>query len=55
MQAEILSDWHPEDLQPTMEYLSFSFFRELRLMWRYRFLYRELVPLLRADPILKRR
>jgi len=55
MQAEIISDWRPEDLKPTMEYLSFSFFRELRLMWRYRFLYRELVPLLRADPILKRR
>jgi AcrR family transcriptional regulator len=42
MHDEIQSDWHTEDLKPTMEYLSFSFFREL-------------VPLLRADPILQRR
>lgn len=55
MHDEITSSWRPEELQPTMEYLSFSFFRELRLMWRYRFFYRELVPLLRADPILRRR
>ncbi len=55
MHDEIVSSWRTEDLKPTMEYLSFSFFRELRLMWRYRFLYRELVPLLRADPILRRR
>jgi AcrR family transcriptional regulator len=55
MHDEITSSWRSEDLKPTMEWLSFSFFRELRLMWRYRFLYRELVPLLRADPILRRR
>jgi AcrR family transcriptional regulator len=53
MNEEIESRWNNEG-PPSMEQLSFLFFRELRLMWRYRFFYRELVPLLRDDPELRR-
>jgi AcrR family transcriptional regulator len=55
MVDEIDSHWKDDPVPPSMEQLSFFFFRELRLMWRYRFFYRELVPLLRDDPVLRRR
>ncbi len=53
MTGEIDSRWKDDPVNPSMEHLSFLFFRELRLMWRYRFFYRELVPLLRDDAVLR--
>jgi AcrR family transcriptional regulator len=53
MSNEIYSSW--SDLQPSIDNLSILFVREWRLMWRYRFFYRELVPLLRQDPDLRSR
>lgn len=51
--AEIRTDWHSDDEHPTIEHMAIMFRRQLLLIWRYRFFYRELIPLLAADEHLK--
>jgi AcrR family transcriptional regulator len=55
MSDEVHSSWRDDFGAPSLDQLAFMFYRELRLMWRYRFFYRELVQLLRDDDVLRRR
>lgn len=53
IRKEMLADWFEDHLHPTMEYMQFMFMRQIKMIWRYRFFYRELTPLLQKDPHLK--
>lgn len=46
---EVLSNWEGDDKQPTLKHMAEMFVRQLDYVWRYRFLYREMVSLIRAD------
>ena len=50
--SEVRNDWHKEDC-PTCAYMATMFSRQLRLIWNYRFFYRELIPILNADEHLR--
>ena len=50
---EMGESWMDDHFHPTMEYMHFMFSRQIKLIWRYRFLYRELNSLLRNDTYLK--
>jgi AcrR family transcriptional regulator len=52
---EMNSAWYEDHRNPTMEHMAFMFVRQLRLIWRYRFFYREIIPLLRESKLLQRR
>lgn len=52
---EMNRGWYDDHLNPTMEHMAHMFVRQLRLNWRYRFFYRELIPLLRDSKLLQRR
>ena len=41
--------------QPTLEHMAAMFVRQLQLILKYRFFYREMADLLRQDPLLRRR
>src|SRR5580700_3365122 len=52
---EMDSDWYQDHLAPTLEHMAAMFVRQLQLILKYRFFYRELADLLRQDPQLRRR
>jgi AcrR family transcriptional regulator len=53
--AEMNSGWYLDHLTPTVPHTIRMFDRQLALIWRYRFFYRELAVLLDADEILSQR
>ncbi len=55
MRDEIIIEWKDDHLNPTLEHIEFMFLRQLHMIWRYRFFYREIVNLLKDDPILRHR
>ncbi len=52
---EMDSGWYRDHLAPTLEHMAAMFVRQLQLIRKYRFFYRELADLLRQDPQLRRR
>ena len=52
---EMDSGWYGDHLAPTLEHMAAMFVRQLQLILKYRFFYRELADLLRNDPLLRRR
>lgn len=52
---EMDSGWYRDHLAPTLEHMAAMFVRQLQLILKYRFFYRELADLLRQDPQLRRR
>lgn len=55
MAGEVKSSWINDIEQPTVEHMLRMFDRQLALIWRYRFFYRELMALLAGDEQLKQR
>lgn len=53
--AEIRNEWADDLARPTVRHMLDMFDRQLELIWRYRFFYRELVALLAADERLHER
>ena len=53
--AEMNAGWYRDHLEPTLEHMAAMFVRQLQLIVKYRFFYRELPDLLRQDPLLRRR
>ncbi|MCY4211206.1 MAG: TetR family transcriptional regulator [Gammaproteobacteria bacterium] len=53
--AEVLSHWQGDDQQPTVRHMAEMFVRQFDYVWRYRFLYREMTVLVRADAVLAQR
>lgn len=47
--------WTDDDKEPTIQHMAEMMLRQYRLIWRYRFFYRELNTLLDRDPELKYR
>ena len=52
---EMDAGWYRDHLAPTLEHMAAMFVRQLQLILKYRFFYRELADLLRQDPRLRRR
>ena len=50
---EMNEDWYEDHKHPTMAYMQFMFERQIRLIWKYRFFFRELNSLLQNDARLK--
>ncbi len=50
---EIEESWYDDHLHPSMERMHLMFSRQMRLIWNYRFFYRELATLLQKDERLK--
>lgn len=50
---EMDDSWYQDHEHPSMEYTHFMFARQIDLIWRYRFFYRELYSLLQNDARLK--
>ena len=46
---EVLSNWEGDDKQPTLKHMAEMFVRQLDYVWKYRFLFREMVSLIRGD------
>ena len=46
---EVLRNWEGDDRQPTVRHMAEMFVRQFDYVWRYRFIYREMVGLIRAD------
>ncbi len=53
MAAEIKHDWTDDLAHPTADHMREMFERQLSLIWRHRFFYRELLALLAADDALR--
>jgi AcrR family transcriptional regulator len=53
--GEMDSGWYRDHLAPTLEHMATMFVRQLQLILRYRFFYREIADLLRQDPHLRKR
>jgi AcrR family transcriptional regulator len=53
--GEMNSGWYRDHLEPTLEHMAAMFVRQLQLIVKYRFFYRELADLLRQDPLLRQR
>ncbi len=53
--AEMNAGWYRDHLEPTLEHMAAMFVRQLQLIVKYRFFYREMPDLLRQDPLLRRR
>ncbi|HVC30796.1 MAG TPA: TetR/AcrR family transcriptional regulator [Steroidobacteraceae bacterium] len=53
--GEVNTGWYRDHLEPTLEHMAAMFVRQLQLIVKYRFFYRELADLLRQDPLLRRR
>ena len=51
--AEMNQGWYSDHLQPTLEHMVAMFVRQLQLIQKYRFFYRELTDLLRQDAQLR--
>lgn len=52
---EMDSGWYRDHLAPTLEHMAAMFVRQLQLILKYRFFYREMADLLRQDPLLRKR
>jgi AcrR family transcriptional regulator len=52
---EMDGGWYRDHLAPTLDHMAAMFVRQLQLIRKYRFFYRELADLLRQDPQLRRR
>ena len=52
---EMNAGWYRDHLAPTLEHMAAMFVRQLQLIVKYRFFYREFAGLLRQDPELRRR
>jgi AcrR family transcriptional regulator len=52
---EMDGGWYRDHLAPTLEHMAAMFVRQLQLIRKYRFFYRELADLLRVDAQLRRR
>jgi AcrR family transcriptional regulator len=52
---EMDAGWYRDHLAPTLEHMAAMFVRQLQLILKYRFFYRELPELLHQDPQLRRR
>jgi AcrR family transcriptional regulator len=53
--GEMDSGWYRDHLAPTLEHMAAMFVRQLQLILKYRFFYREMADLLRQDPQLRKR
>lgn len=53
--AEMDSGWYRDHLAPTLEHMAAMFVRQIQLILKYRFFYREMADLLRQDPRLRKR
>src|SRR5260370_36028408 len=53
--GEMDSGWYRDHLAPNLEHMAAMFVRQLQLILKYRFFYRELADLLRQDPQLRKR
>ncbi len=53
--GEMDSGWYRDHLAPTLEHMATMFVRQLQLILKYRFCYREMADLLRQDPQLRKR
>lgn len=53
--AEMNAGWYRDHLVATLEHMAAMFVRQLQLIVKYRFFYRELADLLRQDALLRRR
>jgi AcrR family transcriptional regulator len=53
--GEMNAGWYRDHLEPTLEHMAAMFVRQLQLIAKYRFFYREMADLLRQDPLLRRR
>jgi AcrR family transcriptional regulator len=51
---EMDAGWYRDHLVPTLEHMAAMYVRQLQLIARYRFFYRELAELLHQDPLLRR-
>jgi AcrR family transcriptional regulator len=52
---EMDAGWYRDHLAPTLEHMAEMFVRQLQLILRYQFFYREMANLLRADRLLRKR
>ena len=52
---EMDENWYQDHLAPTFDHMAEMFVRQMNLILKYRFFYRELSDLLRRDPRLRRR
>ena len=52
---EMDTGWYRDHLAPTLEHMATMFVRQLQLILKYRFFYREMGDLLRQDPLLRKR
>ena len=53
--GEMDSGWYRDHLAPNLEHMAAMFVRQLQLILKYRFFYREMADLLRQDPALRKR
>jgi AcrR family transcriptional regulator len=53
--GEMDAGWYRDHLAPTLEHMAAMFVRQLQLILKYRFFYREMADLLRQDPRLRQR
>jgi AcrR family transcriptional regulator len=53
--GEMDAGWYRDHLAPTLEHMAAMFVRQLQLILKYRFFYREMADLLRQDPQLRKR
>ena len=53
--GEMDAGWYRDHVAPTLEHMAAMFVRQLQLILKYRFFYREMADLLRQDPQLRRR
>lgn len=53
--GEMDAGWYHDHLAPTLEHMAAMFVRQLQLILKYRFFYREMADLLRQDPLLRER
>jgi AcrR family transcriptional regulator len=53
--GEMDSGWYRDHLVPNLEHMAAMFVRQLQLILKYRFFYREMGDLLRQDPQLRKR
>src|SRR5450432_3075338 len=52
---EMDSGWYKDHLAPTLEHMAAMYVRQLQLILKYRFFYREMADLLRQDARLRKR
>src|SRR5262249_22726737 len=53
--GEMDAGWYRDHLAPTLEHMATMYVRQLQLILKYRFFYREMAALLRQDALLRRR